>query len=249
MMLIFLFCIGLVAGVQNALAGGGSFLVLPALMAAGLDARAANITSTLALWPGQLATGAAGWRQAQGIGPVRLGLLSAISLAGGGAGALLLLATPAPAFGKLLPFLVLVATLIFVWGSFFRKSADHHGGGLSPLQICVVQAAVAIYGGYFGGGIGFLMMAVFTVAGLGVREAGATKNLLAGILNTMAVVIFAFSPAVNWLFAASLGGGAILGGQAGARLLARINPHHLRVAICGLGFALTIGLFVRAGFF
>ena len=244
--LIVLFVAGVWAGVQNALAGGGSFVTLPALIVSGMDARAANITSTIALFPGQVTTGIAGRKLACGAERLSFRALFVISLIGGIFGALLLLATPASFFARLVPWLVLFATAVFAWGSFFRKpKADARA--LGPLPAGVAQFLIAVYGGYFGGGIGFLMLAALTIAGLPVRNAGATKNVLAGVMNASAVVIFLFSHEVRWLQAVVLGVGAVLGGLIGARLLQRVNERWLRIGVVVLGVALTVGLFLRAG--
>ena len=108
------------------------------------------------------------------------------------------------------------------------------------------QFAIAIYGGYFGGGIGFLMLAALTAAGLLMRNAGATKNALAGVMNASAVLIFVFSPEVRWLQAGIASAGAIAGGIMGGLLLHRLNERVLRFCIVLIGIALTIGLFIRA---
>jgi hypothetical protein len=170
--------------------------------------------------------------------------LLVISLAGGVLGALFLLATPASFFERLVPWLVLFATGVFAWGSFLRKPAGEDVA-MSPLAAGVAQFLIAIYGGYFGGGIGFLMLAALTIAGLDVRAAGATKNVLAGAMNASAVAIFVFSHDVHWLKAAVLGVGAIGGGLLGAVLLKRIDARVLRIGVVVLGLALTIGLFLR----
>ncbi|HEY1750025.1 MAG TPA: sulfite exporter TauE/SafE family protein [Caulobacteraceae bacterium] len=243
-MLWLLIAAGVWAGVQNALAGGGSFVTLPALILCGLDARAANITSTIALFPGQVATGLAGRRLVSGANRLSLRALFVISLAGGVVGALLLLATPPSFFAWLLPWLVLAATALFAWGSFLRKPPAH-GRPLGAGATGAVQFGIAIYGGYFGGGIGFLMLAALTIAGLPVRTAGATKNLLAGVMNGAAVLIFAFSRDVHWLAAVLLGCGAIAGGLAGAWLLKWVNEKALKVGVVVLGLALAAGLFWR----
>ena len=240
-----LLLVGFAAGVQNALAGGGSFLTFPALLLAGLDARGANITSTVALFPGQVTTGLAGWRHVSGAARLSFPTLVAISLAGGVAGALLLLATPARFFARLVPWLVLFATAVFAWGSFRRRPLAAGAARLGRGDAAAVQFAIAVYGGYFGGGIGFLMLAALTLAGLGLRHAGATKNVLAAAMNASAVAIFAFSPDVRWLAAAALGFGAIAGGQVGAWLLRRVDDRKLRVLVVLIGVALTIGLFLR----
>ena len=165
---------------------------------------------------------------------------------GGGLGALLLLATPATIFARLVPWLVLFATSLFALGT-FRKRPIHAVGQLGRIPTCVAQLAISIYGGYFGGGIGFLMLAALSLAGLPVRNAAASKNVLAGVMNASAVLIFLFSPDVRWSAALALGLGAITGGQFGAWLVIRIAEKTLRVAVVMIGIALTIGLFIRAG--
>ena len=240
-----LFVAGLWAGVQNALAGGGSFVTLPTLILSGLDAKSANITSTIALFPGQVTTGFAGRKAVSGAERLSFKALFVISLAGGVVGALLLLATPSSFFAMLVPWLVLFATVMFAWGSFFRKTPVH-GVAIGPLAAGGMQFLIAIYGGYFGGGIGFLMLAALTIAGLPVRTAGATKNVLAGVMNASAVLIFVFSRDVHWLKAAVLGVGAIGGGLVGAWLLKWVNEKALRIGVVVLGVALTVGLFLRA---
>ena len=116
---------------------------------------------------------------------------------------------------------------------------------IGPRTAAAAQFLIGIYGGYFGGGIGFLMPAALTLAGLPTRDAGATKNALAGVMNAAAVVLFATSPQVHWRPAIVLGTGAIVGGLAGTWALKRVNERALRIAVVCLGVALTIGLFVR----
>jgi uncharacterized membrane protein YfcA len=241
---ILLFLGGICAGAQNALAGGGSFVTLAILVLAGLDPRAANITSTVALFPGQVSTGYAGRRMASGSERLSFGALFVISLAGGVAGALLLLATPPTFFAGLVPWLVLFATGVFSWGSFVRN-APKEAPPQGPWPAATAQFLIAIYGGYFGGGIGFLMLAALTIAGLPVRQASATKNVLAATMNASAVAIFVFSPDVHWREAAILGLGGIAGGLLGTRLLTRVNEQWLRIGIVLLGAALSVGLFLR----
>ena len=247
---VWLYCllvfVALLAGVQNALAGGGSFLTFPALMLFGMGARAANITSTVALFPGQIATGLTGRAHVTGAEGLSVRTLIGISLVGGAVGAVLLLSTPASIFERLVPFLVLFATGVFAWGSFFRRGGDAGRVRLSPRWAAVTQFGIAIYGGYFGGGIGMLMLAALTLAGLAVRNAGATKNVLAGIMNASAVLIFAFSHDVHWWAALAVAAGALAGGQIGAWLMFRVNERALRIGIVVLGLLLTIGLFVKA---
>ena len=242
--LLVLFGAAILAGAQNALAGGGSFITFPALLLAGLDARAANITSTIALFPGQVSTGLAGRRMVTGVPNLPFRALAGISLVGGVIGAVLLLETPASFFARLVPWLVLFATVVFAWGSFRRKPTE--GRSLPRVPAAVMQFLISIYGGYFGGGIGFLMLAALTAAGLPVRNAGATKNVLAGVMNASAVVVFMFSPDVAWLKAAVVAVGAIGGGLIGAWALRRVNERVLRVGVVVIGIILTIGLFEQS---
>ncbi len=238
-----LFVAALWAGAQNALAGGGSFITLPSLMLTGMDARAANITSTIALFPAQVATGWTGRQLVSGAAGLSFRALVIISLAGGALGAVLLLVTPAAFFARLVPWLVLFATGVFAWGNFGRRSAA--GRTLGAAHAAAAQLGISIYGGYFGGGIGFLMLAALTAAGLLVRTAGATKNVLAAVMNASAVAIFVFSPQVHWLAAAIAGSGAIVGGVIGGLMLRTVNERLLKLFVVAIGICLTIGLFLR----
>lgn len=242
---LLLFAVSLWAGAQNALAGGGSFLILPTLMFTGMDALAANITSCVALFPAQLATGWTGRRLAAGVGSMSLRGLFVISIVGGAIGAVILLETPRGVFARLVPWLVLFATGLFAWGSFLRKPGETHGH-LSPGGAGFAQFLIAVYGGYFGGGVGFLMVAALTMAGQAVRIASATKNVLAGVMNASAVAIFLFSPDLHWPQALVTAVGATVGGVAGAHLIHHIDERILRIFIIAIGAALTVGLFLRA---
>jgi uncharacterized protein len=239
-----LFLAAVWAGVQNALAGGGTFLTLPALMATGIDARSANIVSSLALFPGQVNTGWLGREDVRGVGDLSFGRIALVSLLGGLVGAVLLLLTPSAFFAALVPWLVLVATGLFALGSFRKPTGTVMH--LSPRMALVAQFCIATYGGYFGGGMGFLMLAVLTAAGLSVRHAGATKNALAALLNASAVAVLAFTPGVSWGRVVVVAVGALLGGYLGVLCMRRVNERALRVGIVILGLCLTVGLFLRA---
>ena len=243
MFLALILAAGLWAGMQNTLAGGGSFITLPALILSGMSPLAANITSTVALFPGQVTSGLAGRSLVEGIGRLPFRALFVISIFGGALGGLLLLNTPPTLFARLVPWLVMFATIVFAWGSFRKKpeGTTHIG----PAAAGVAQFFIAIYGGYFGGGIGFLMLAALTMAGQSTRAAGGTKNALAGVMNASAVVLFVASPQVHWIPACVLGAGAIAGGLAGSWALKRVNEEALRIAVVCLGGALTAGLFLR----
>lgn len=242
--LLFIGLAGFYAGTQNTLAGGGSFITFPALMLAGLDPLAANITSTAALFPNQITSAATGRRLAGGIGEISLSKLLMTSALGGIFGALLLLNTPVTFFTRLVPWLVLFATSIFAWGS-LRTQPLHTVNVVSTRMIITSQFFIGIYGGYFGGGIGFLMLAALTVAGQEVRMAAATKNILAMAMNASAVALFVFSGQVHWIAALALGIGGIGGAFAGNYLLHRVSAKLLRGFVILVGILLTIWLFLR----
>jgi hypothetical protein len=234
-----LFLAALWAGAQNALAGGGSFITLPALILTGMDARAANITSTIALFPAQIVTGFTGRAGAEGPPGLSMRSLFAISVVGGAVGGAVLLATPPDFFARLVPWLVLFATALFAWGSFLRKSPEPGETTMPPLAAGVAQFGIAIYGG-------LLMMAALTMTGLAVRAAGATKNVLAGVVNAAAVALFLFSSDVHWPQVVVTAAGASIGGWAGALMLQRVNEKALQVGVVAIGVALTIALFWTA---
>ncbi|KUR74312.1 sulfite exporter TauE/SafE family protein [Novosphingobium sp. FSW06-99] len=233
------------AGAQNQLAGGGSFITLPALMLTGMDARAANITSTVALFPGQVAGGWMGRAHASGTASLSLRALIGLSLIGGVIGAVLLLLTPSDVFARMVPWLVLFATVAFAWGSFFRKpvAEGEEAKPLGTMAAGTIQLGIAIYGGYFGGGIGFLMLAALALSRVPVRAAASTKNVLAGVMNLTAVLIFLGSGQVHWLAMVVAMVGALSGSWLGAHMLARVNERALRFVVVAIGIALTIALF------
>jgi uncharacterized protein len=238
-----LFVGALWAGAQNAIAGGGSFVTLPILMLTGLDARAANIASAMALFPAQAT---AGWRSlpmAEGVPGLSLRALMLLSLAGGGAGAAVLLLTPVQFFEELVPWLVLFATGAFAWGSFGPKPKQAERP--RPIRSGLIQFLLGGYGGYFGGGNGFLLMAALTLAGQGVRAAGATKNVVNVAMNLTAVAIFLTVAQVHWPQVLVASAGAVLGAVSGVWLLRRLDERVLRWAIVVLGVALAVGLFLR----
>ena len=237
---------GFISGVQNALAGGGSFITFPALLLAGLNPLAANITSTIAMFPSQTTSAIAGRKLVGDVGPLSFRQIFAISVIGGTLGALLLLNTPATYFARIVPWLVLFATSVFAWGTFRRKPL--HAVSSMPLPVLVgVQSCIAIYGGYFGGGIGFLMLAALTVAGMKVRAATATKNMLAMAMNASAKLIFAFSSLISWPAALALAAGGIGGGVCGAWLIHRLPERIMRAFVVLIGALLTVWMFVRQG--
>lgn len=243
-MLLLLFAAGLWAGAQNALAGGGSFITLPALIAAGLDPKLANITSTVALFPGQITTGYAGRALVTGAERLSFRSLAVIALAGGIGGAFLLIATPSQLFAAMVPWLVLAATALFAWSSFGPKPK---ATSAPPAWVTVLtQGIIGLYGGFFGGGAGIMTLASLTLARLPVRNAGGTKNVLVAISNLAAAVVFALSGTVAWGSALGLGLGAMAGGWLGARALKVLPERALKIGVVAIGLALTVGLFLRA---
>ena len=242
---VILFAAALWAGIQNALAGGGTFITLPALMLTGMSALSANVTSTIALFPGQIASTWGGRGHVTGVGELSFKALVLLSLVGGILGAILLLVTPSSIFAQMVPWLVLFATAIFAYGSFAPRRSDKPPV-LKKWGVGAAQFAIAVDGGYVGGGIGFLMLAALTAAGLSIRSASANKNVLAGVMNASAVAIFAFSPQVYWLPAGIACVGATIGGWIGGHMVSRVNEKFLRLAAIAIGVALTIGLFLRA---
>jgi uncharacterized membrane protein YfcA len=243
MTFVILFLASVWAGAQNALAGGGSFITLPLLILSGMNPRAANITSAIALFPGQVASGWTGRQHAGSVAGLSLQALVIISFIGGALGAGLLLVTSPAFFARLLPWLILFATIVFAWGSFGPRRKD--AGHLGVVGVKAAQFCIAVYGGYFGGGIGFMMLAALTAGGVTMRVAGATKNVLAAVMNASAVAIFVFSPEVQWVTAGVYSAGALLGGVLGGLLVRRIDERVLRVLVVVIGLSLTVGLFVR----
>jgi len=243
-LLLYIALAGLYAGTQNTLAGGGSFITFPTLLLSGLDPLSANITSTVALFPNQITSCIAGRKLAGGVGRLKLKHLFALSLAGGIVGAILLLNTPASFFSQLVPWLVLFATLIFAWGN-FRKKPLHQVKAVPVAILAIVQFLIGLYGGYFGGGIGFLMLASLTLAGQQVRMATATKNVLAMAMNASAVALFVFSSQINWHAAFALAVGGIGGGILGSWLVHRLPEKVMKGFVVLVGAGLTVWLFWR----
>jgi len=243
-MLALLFAAGLWAGAQNALAGGGSFITLPALILSGLDPKLANITSTVALFPGQVTTGWAGRSLVAGTQRLSFRAFAIISLLGGIAGAFLLLRTPTALFAAMVPWLVLAATLLFAWSSFGPKAK------VEPVPppawvSALIQSCIAVYSGFFGGGAGIVTMAALTLARMPVRNAGGTKNVLVALSNIAAALVFAVTAAIAWDKALAIGAGSMIGGYVGAQGLRRLPAIWLKIGVVVIGSALTVALFVR----
>jgi uncharacterized membrane protein YfcA len=244
-----LFVAALLGGTINSVAGGGSFLTFPALIVTGVPSIAANATSTVALWPGSLASVGAYRRELRRAR--HTGLLAVVSVVGGTIGALLLLHTPPAAFQRLIPWLLLGATLLFAFGPTLtlrlRKRAGGAGGvEVSATGMAVAQFVIAFYGGYFGGGIGILMLAALGLMGVeNINEANAVKTLLASCINGAAVVTFVVARAVVWPQALVMLVGAIAGGYMGAATARRLPPLLVRRVVIAIGCAMTLYFFIH----
>lgn len=230
------------AGIVNALAGGGTFLTFPALIGAGLPPIAANATSTVALYPGYFVsayTGRKAFGLAAGQRGLHIGQLALVSLAGGLAGGLLLIFTPAPVFSAIVPWLLGFATLVFAAGNFLPKSPGAHL--LGPRGIAVTQMLISVYGGYFGGGVGLMMLAALTFYGLrDIKLMNVIKLIFAGLMNTAAVVTFILAGQVHWREALVMMAAGVVGGYVGGRLNGVIDQRAVKIFVVLMGAALTL---------
>lgn len=236
------------AGVLNAIAGGGTFLTFPALVWAGVPPIAANATSALAVCPGYLGS-ALGFRQELAALPrALLGREMALCAVGGVAGALLLLVTPAKVFAGVVPWLLLFATVLFALGPRLARWAGggEHGGGLARWR-SLGLLAVAVYGGYFNGGLGILLMALYLLAGeTRLHTVNALKNLNSFVLSVLSVLAFAIGGAIVWKQALLMAVFATLGGFAGARLAKRLPLAWVRGIVIVTGLVMSALFFARS---
>jgi uncharacterized membrane protein YfcA len=250
-----LFGAGLLAGTMNALAGGGSFVTLPALIAAGIPSVQANASSTVALYPGGLASAwtyhAGGGRPGNGaVCGVALWRMVAVTLAGGLAGSLLLLRTPGSLFTLALPWLLLCATLALGFGpriAATRRHSRRGAGGPGSARVLAAQFALGVYGGYFGGAVGLMMVAAWSVLGEAeIKSLNGPRTLLVSAANTVAVAAFGLAGAVRWPETLAVLAGGLLGGAAGARLGRRLPPRLTRRLTLACTAAVTGAFFLRA---
>ena len=233
------------AGVLNAIAGGGSFLTFPALVFAGVPPIAANATSALAVSPGYLG-GVMGFRAELGALPAALLRREVlISAVGGVCGAVLLLVTPATLFSGLVPWLLLFATVLFAVGPRLARMGGGGGAGLAAWRFPALFV-VAIYGGYFNGGLGILLMALYTLVGEArINTVNALKNLNSLVLSVLSVVAFAWAGAIVWHHAVLMMVAATAGGFAGARLARRMPVHWVRALVIATGLVMSAVFFYR----
>jgi hypothetical protein len=237
---------GLAAGAMNAAAGGGSFVTIPAMVAVGLPAVAANASSTVALLPGTLASAWAWRRDYRSFEGVRLRVMVLISLVGGLAGALLLLLTPERAFDALLPWLLLTGTLAFALGPRLGALLGRVVA-VGPGTVIGAQVVLSVYAGYFGGGVGIMMMAVWSVLGVAdIKAMSAARTLLVSAANAVAVLLFALAGPVHWPETLVMLVAAVVGGYFGAHLARRVPAPVLRGTVILFGAAMTVLFFWRA---
>jgi uncharacterized membrane protein YfcA len=249
----------MVAGAMNSIAGGGTLLTFPALVALGISPINANATSTVALWPGALGS-MWGYRgELRGARPWAVGF-ALPSLTGGASGAWLLLRTPAERFAMIVPWLVLAATVLFMvqrplvrW---LRRNAVADSEAVSdaeltsrwpPVDILVYQFLAGVYGGYFGAGVGILMLAALGFMGLNnIHRMNGLKNWGGLCMNAVAAGMFAFSSLVNWPVALAMSVGAVAGGYLGSRMAQRVPQQLVRSAVVVIGLTSGVLLLLTA---
>ena len=232
---------------MNAVAGGGTFLVFPVLLLSGMSPVPANATNTVALWPGLAASVRAFWPRLK-VPPRLLGPLLATSVTGGVAGALLLLRTPAHLFMRLVPWLMLSGTLLFAFGGRLGRAGRslHQATPAEIAGAVLFVFVVAVYGGYFGAGIGFLILALLGALGMtDIHEMNALKIVMTAVTNGVAVVTFIAARAVYWPQALAILCGAVLGGYWGAHYSQRLPAAVVRGFVLLVGAGMTVYFFVR----
>jgi len=247
-----LFIAAILGGTLNSVAGGGSFIGFPALIFTGVPPIEANATNTVALWPGSVASVRAYRKELATQNRRLLFVLGITSLVGGVLGAVLLLRTPQSTFVQLIPYLLLLATLLFAFSkpitTLLRRYIPR-GDSLSWLTLLVVaffQLIIAVYGGYFGGGIGILMLATLGLMGMeSINEMNAVKTVLQTCINGVAVITFIIAGAVEWPQAILMIAGAIIGGYGGAYYARKIEQRWVRLFVMLVGFSLTLYFFIR----
>lgn len=237
---------GLVAGAMNAIAGGGSFVSFPVMVFCGLPPVAANASSTVALFPGTVTSVLAYKDQFSSSGPIRLGVLGPISFVGGLLGAMLLLRTSAHTFDAVIPWLLLLATLAFAFGA-RAGMALRRFVTVGPAVLPLVQGIIALYGGYFGGAVGLMMMAAWClVTGSDdLKAMSPARVFLVSAANGAAVLWFIAAGAVHWPETLAMLGGCVAGGYLGARLGLILPREWVRRFVLALTAVITALFFLR----
>lgn len=246
---IALFFAGAAAGgAVNSVAGGGTFIVFPILTMAGLSSFQANIMCTIALWPGTVSS-AVGYKSELSIEKKKLIQFMLASILGSVAGAELFLHTSEMAFDRLIPWLILGATLLFTFGRHGIRWLNQFSGTAGPAHSwrgVLMQVAIAVYGGYFGAGIGILMLAMLQLMGMHhIHRMNALKTVLGSTINAVTFVIFCLSGEVIWQIAPVMIAGAILGGYIGARMALKVPGDKVRWLVSAIGFCMTAYYFIH----
>jgi uncharacterized membrane protein YfcA len=242
---------GLVAGIMNAVAAGGTLLTFPTLVWLGLNSITANATSTVAVWPGVM-SGVVAYRRELRTLERRFLYLAVPSLIGGLGGAYLLRLTPSTLFDRLVPFLILFATLLFMLQETIQRRmktsrGDAHRSAGWFTGALLFQFLVGVYGGYFGAGIGIMMLAAFSILGMtDIHQMNGFKNLLGGAINLLAALYFISQKMVYWPDVGVMALGAIVGGYAGAGTARKVGPKIVRRMVVLIGFGMAISLFLKA---
>lgn len=243
--MILVFFAGMIAGTMNALAGGGSFVSLPALIAAGVPPVQANTSSTVALFPGGLASA---WAYRDGLRPVggvTMRMLLATTLSGGLIGALLLLRTSSATFTFILPWLLLVASIALAFGQRLGAALRAHWH-IHAHAVLAVQFALGVYCGYFGGAVGIMMMAMWGLLdNTDLKQLNAPRTLLVSAANVVAVLTFIVANAVRWPETLVMLAGAIIGGYGGAHIGRRAPPNIVRAITLLSTSCITLAFFVK----
>jgi uncharacterized protein len=236
------FGISAIAGAINSVAGGGTFLTFPFFALNGLSPLAANIMSTIALWPGAVASAYA-YRKQLTLERAKLKEFIVVSMIGSLIGTVILLALPERSFERAVPWLLLFATLLFTFGGRgirWFHSLSSTTGSSSHMFGLALQLVIAIYGGYFGAGQGMLMLAMLQLLGMqDIHQMNAVKSLLGASINVVAFTIFVISGKVVWALAPVMIAGAILGGYLGSHGALKVSPHKVRLLVSTIGFAMT----------
>jgi uncharacterized membrane protein YfcA len=248
---LLVFAAACVAGAINSVAGGGTLITVPTLIWLGMPAINANATSTVALWPGSL-SGAWGFRRELLVADRRVFALIVPSLVGGLAGAILLHRTPPDVFERLIPVLILFATCLFMAQEplqrRFNLTAIHNARSHWLSWTMLFQLLVGIYGGYFGAGIGIMMLAALSLMGhTDIYQMNGVKNLLAVAINGIAIMYLIFTDLILWPDALVMAIGAIVGGVAGAGTARRVGRPVVRRIVIIVGFAMALAMFMRLG--
>lgn len=240
---------GLAAGAVNALAGGGSLISFPALLAVGLPSVPANVTNTVALWPGYVG-GALGYAGALRARARELAALAVTTTAGSVVGVLLLLRTSPDIFHTLVPFLILASCLLLAVqptvAQLVRRLPDRTGDGRRPVLLHACVLAAAVYGSYFGAGLGVMLLAVLGVLlHETLQETNGMKNALSLLINTVALIAFALFGPVDWAAVLVMAAASLVGGYAGAHVAQRLDARVLRATVVVFGVVVAVWLLLK----